>query len=198
MYYQQPWWNVYDKFVDAMSREGMILSQGKKRADVLLIHPQTTAWTLFDNGKNCGLDELNEKFKNAVAELEKKHIVFHFGDETVMERHGRVENNKLVIGNQSYSYVLNPCGEYLLPCIEKLLAEFKHNGGKLNIEPSKNDVTDNGDITYTCCEYDDFKVHYFVNTSPEVKKAEINVSGKKLNIYTGGLENFSTIYEFEP
>lgn len=198
MYYQQPWWNVYDKFVDAMSREGMILSQGKKRVDVLLIHPQTTAWTLFDNGKNHGLDELNEKFKNAVAELEKKHIVFHFGDETVMERHGRVENNKLVIGNQSYSYVLNPCGEYLLPNTEKLLAKFKHNGGKLNVEPLQNDVTDNGDITYTCCEYDDFNVHYFVNTSPEVKKAEIKVSGKKLNIYIGELENYSKIHEFEP
>lgn len=76
MYYQQPWWNVYDKFVDAMSREGMILSQGKKRVDVLLIHPQTTAWTLFDNDKNHGLDELNEKFKNAVAELEKSILFF--------------------------------------------------------------------------------------------------------------------------
>ena len=31
MYYQQPWWSEYDKFNEAMSREGMILSKGNKK-----------------------------------------------------------------------------------------------------------------------------------------------------------------------
>lgn len=198
MYYQQPWWTVYKKFVDAMSREGMILAKGKKEVNVLLIHPQTTAWSLFDGGKSEGLAELDTKFKNIVMDLEKRHIIFHMGDETLMERHGRVEGDKLVIGNQSYSYVLNPCGEYLLPNTKKLLAEFTKNGGKLNSELPENDVTDNCEITYTCCEYDEFKVHYFVNTSAETKNAKIKVNGKKLNIYTGELEDFSENYEFEP
>ncbi len=198
MYYQQPWWSVYDRFVDAMSREGMILAKGRKKADVLLIHPQTTAWTMFDDDKNEGMEELNDKLRDVMASLEKKHVMFHFGDETIMERHGRVEDDKLIIGEQSYTYVLNPCGTYLLPTTEKLLDEFVANGGKLNTEVPVNDVIDNGDITYTCCEYDDFKVHYFVNTSSESKKADIKVCGKKLNIYTGELENFSNDYEFEP
>ena len=198
MYYQQPWWTVYKEFVDAMSRVGMILAKGKKKVDVLLIHPQTTAWSLFDDDKSEGLSELNSRFADVVMDLEKRHIIFHLGDETIMERHGRVEGDKLVVGNQSYSYVLNPCGEYLLPNTEKLLAEFTKNGGKLNVEPPQNDVTDNEGITYTCCEYDDFKVHYFVNTSAETKTAKIKVKGKKLDIYTGELEEFCSDYEFEP
>ena len=48
MYCQQPWWGEYKAFVDAMSREGMVLSKSKKYADVLLIHPETTAWSLYD------------------------------------------------------------------------------------------------------------------------------------------------------
>ena len=198
MYYQQPWWTVYKEFVDAMSRVGMILAKGKKKVDVLLIHPQTTAWSLFDDDKSEGLSELNSRFADVVMDLEKRHIIFHLGDETIMERHGRVEGDKLVVGNQSYSYVLNPCGEYLLPNTEKLLAEFTKNGGKLNVEPPQNDVTDNEGITYTCCEYEDFKVHYFVNTSAETKTAKIKVKGKKLDIYTGELEEFCSDYEFEP
>ena len=52
MYYQQPWWSVYDKFVDAMSRESMILAESKKVTDILVIHPQTTAWSEFSDSGN--------------------------------------------------------------------------------------------------------------------------------------------------
>ena len=197
MYYQQPWWSEYDKFVDAMSREGMILSKGKKAADVLLIHPMTTAWTMFDNDKNEGLEELDKRFLAAIKELEKKHILFHLGDETVMERHAKVVGDKIVIGRQSYSAVLNPCGEFLLPNTQKLLKEFVGNGGKLNVEIPENNVTDNGEITYTKRRFDGFNLHYFVNTSKERKRVNINVCGKKLDIYTGETADFYGEHEFE-
>ena len=45
--------------------------------------------------------------------LDEKHILYHFGDETIMERHGHVENGKLVIGKQAYSYVIDPGCEVL-------------------------------------------------------------------------------------
>lgn len=196
MYYQQPWWEEYDKFIDAVSRVGMILSGGEKKADVLLIHPQTTAWTLYDDGENKGLKELDKKFVDKVKELEEKHIIFHLGDEIIMERHARVEKDKLIIGDQSYSYVLNPCGKILLQNTVKLLDEFKRNGGKTDVKP--NDVTDNKDITYYSCRYPGFIVHYFVNTSKDTKYAHINVTGKKLNILSGEIAGFSNEYEFEP
>ena len=198
MYCQQPWWSVYDKFVDAMSREGMILSKGEKRADVLLIHPMTTAWTMFDNDKNEGIVELNERFLAVIKDLEQKHILFHLGDETIMERHAKVVGDKMVIGKQEYSVILNPLGEVLLPNTQKLLEEFAKNGGKLNVEIPENDVIDNKEITYTKRIFDNLNVHYFVNTSKDRKTANINVSGKKLDIYTGEMEDFCGQHEFEP
>ena len=175
MYYQQPWWSEYDKFVEAMSREGMILSKGEKKADVLLIHPMTTAWTMFDNGKNEGIEELNKKFLAVIKGLEQKHILFHLGDETIMERHAKVEGNKLIIGKQSYTYILNPCGEVLLPNTKKLLNEFTQNGGKLNCEIPENNIIDNKEITYTKRIFDKFNIHYFVNTSKDRKSAKIKM-----------------------
>ena len=198
MYFQQPWWSEYDKFIDAMSREGMVLSKGEKKAEVLLIHPMTTAWTMFDNGKNDGIDELNKEFLSVINDLEKRHILFHLGDETIIERHAKVVGDKLVIGKQSYTYVLNPCGEILLPNTEKLLNEFAKNGGKLNCKIPINDVTDNDEITYTKRDFDGFNVHYFVNTSKDRKTAKVNVNGKKLDIYTGELSAFCGTHEFEP
>ena len=205
MYYQQPWWSEYKAFVDAMSREGMILAESKKEADILLIHPQTTAWSLYDGKpaeetENEEIRRVNDKLLSMMKTLEQKHLVYHLGDETIMERHAKVENGKLVIGEQSYSYVIDSACEILLPMTKKLLDEFKAQGGKIiTVEDLPvNDVCDNDEITYVKRVNDEYTVHYFVNTSEHRKVANINVTGKKLDIYTGDLKDFTCNYEFEP
>ncbi len=200
MYFQQPWWSEYDKFIDAVSREGKILSSGKKTPKVLLIHPQTTVWTMFDNGENKGIEELNKKFLDVIKKLEQKHIVYHLGDETIMERHAKVKGKSIVIGEMEYSCILNPCGEVLLKSTQKLLDEFTNNGGKLTDVDSleENKVIDNKEITYTRRDYEDGTVHFFVNTSPNRKKAKLLVDGKRINILTGDLQDCDKNIEFEP
>ncbi len=201
MYCQQPWWAEYEKFVDAMSREGMVLAEGKKRANVLLLHPMTTAWTLYDGVNVAPVFEHEKKFIADIKSLEKKHIEFHLGDETLMERHGKVENGKLIIGEQVYDTVINSCCDVLLPNTEILLNEYVAQGGVLYDSVSyveANNIIDNPSITYTKRIYDTFNVHYFVNTSAKRKSANINVAGKVLDIYSGDLLDFNGSHEFEP
>lgn len=200
MYIQQPWWKVYDKLVDALSREGMILSKGKKKVDVLLLHPQTTAWSLYNHRYHNALNELNQEFLKVIKQLEQKHIVFHLGDEIMLERHGKVEDGKLVIGKQRYSYVIDTCCEILLPRTQELLKAFAEDGGKLTTAEAleSNDIVDHPEITYTRRSFDGFTVHYFVNTSDQEKNASFNVAGKTIDIYTGGLETFAGQHTFEP
>lgn len=200
MYRQQPWWSDYDKWVEAMSRVGMILCKGEKNADVLLLHPQTTAWTLFDDNENIGLEELNNEFLAAINELEEKHIGFHLGDETILERHAFVENGKMVVGKQKYSCVITSFCKELLPSTESLLAEYKKQGGVIADISSlqANNVTNEKSLTYTLRSFGGAKVHYFVNSSPDRKTAKINIEGRKLNIYTGDFDEFSGIHTFEP
>ncbi|MBQ2968212.1 MAG: hypothetical protein IJE10_08865 [Clostridia bacterium] len=201
MYCQQPWWSEYKQFVDAMSREGMILTEGEIKPEILVLHPQTTAWTVYDANENKGIDEMFERFKAIVKGLEEKHLPFHLGDETIIERHGKVNGDRFEIGCQSYKYVVKAGCEVLLPSTEKLLSEFIANGGiVLDSTDSftENSVTNDKTLTYTYRESKEQKVHFFVNTSPDRKNAEIYVKGKKVNLETGELENFASPYEFEP
>lgn len=205
LYLQQPWWEEYKSFNDAMSREGMVLRDGEHQVDVLVLHPQTTAWSMFDNGANEGMKELNDKLLTVIDMLEKKHIAFHLGDETIMERHGKVCGGKLVIGKQSYTCVIDPGCELLLDSTRVLLEQYLAAGGKLikSVEGLQEGLAANGvidleEITYTSRAYNDFTVHYFVNTSAERKQAKVSVSAKKMDIYSGELESFGGVHEFEP
>ncbi len=209
MYVQQPWWEEYKHFNDAMSRVGMILRESEHKVDVLVLHPMTTAWTLCEGGRTKPIRELERKLMEAQQELERKHVAFHYGDETMMERHGKVENGRLVIGCQSYSVVVDPGCEFLFDNTKRLLQEFIEGGGQIVTarDVPENPVTDNEKITYTRREGEGFTVHYFVNTSRERRNAQIHVAGRRLDIYTGELTNlcagenrgcFPGQWEFEP
>ena len=200
MYVQQPWWDNYHSLVDALSRQGMILSEGKKQVDVLLLHPQTTAWTLYNNQNNAPLDELQSKFLGLIKILEQKHISFHLGDEIMLERHGKVEDGKLVIGKQAYSYVIDTACEELFPHTKELLEAFVNEGGLITTVEAlpSNDIVDHPEITYTKRLYDDYKIHYFTNTSAAEKAANFTVTGKVIDPYTGELHPFYGHHIFEP
>lgn len=200
MYYQQPWWSVYKDWVDAMSRIGMIIAETKVKPDVLLLHPETSAWANFDGASWEKVLPIENKFVNTVNALERRHIMFHLGDETLMERHARVEDGCLIIGEQRYSKIIKDGCENLLPTTEKLLSEFISQGGQIiTLEDIENNtVVNREDITYSKRFGDGFIMHYFVNTSPDEKSAVITAQGKKLNIYTGDLEDFDGTHTFEP
>lgn len=200
MYCQQPWWNEYGKLVDALSREGMLLTVGEAKANVLVIHPQTSAWAKYDSDKNNGIMELNDKFLKMLKELDRKHIIYHLGDETILERHGIVKNGKIIVGCQSYDTVITEACEYLLPSTERLIEEYKNSGGKiLNVaDIATNDICDNPEITYTKRTFKDFTLHYFVNISPNAKNASFKVCGKVLDIFSGETAPFDGTRTFEP
>lgn len=200
MYHQQPWWNGYEKFIDAMSRIGKILCEGEERVSTLLLHPMTSAWICYNDRDRETIDVLHEQFLNVIKTLERKHIEFHLGDETVMERHAFVEGGCIVIGNQRYDTLVMPPHEFLFPSTEKLISEFLASGGKVvdAEELHGTTVIDNENITYTRRIMDGCIVHYFVNSSPTEHKARLNVSGRKLDIYTGELCDAEKEVAFEP
>ena len=200
MYTQQPWWGNYPKLVEALSRESMILAEGKKQVDVLVMHPQTTAWSLYNDRDHAPLDELQEKFLAVIKKLEQKHIAFHLGDEMILERHGKVEEGKLVVGKQAYSYVIDSLCEEMLPHTKELLNEFVKNGGCVTTADALpvNNIVDHPEITYTKRRFEDANIHYFVNTSAQEKTAHFNVKGKAIDIYTGELHAFHGKHTFEP
>ena len=201
MYYQQPWWAVYNRFVDAMSRVGMLLAEGEVACDTLLLHPQTSAWILYDDGACEGMEEFYQRFKTVVNEFDARHIPFHLGDETLMERHGRVENGKLIIGNMAYSTVVIPEHIMFLENTERLLDEFKACGGKIvsadDLAP-RYDVVDNPNVIYTKRIFPDQDVYFFLNNEGTTQKAVFGKGSYIVDMVTGEKKEFFGEYTFAP
>lgn len=207
MYYQQPWWVDMNIFFDAVSRIGMLLAEGKPVADTLLIHPQTTAWRLYRGNELDGAQQIREtimKYNNAsltvMKKLERKHILYHLGDEIIMERHARVEGNELVIGNMRYKRVIIPENAGLLPETERLLEEFRKAGGVFTTaeEITENPITEENDLTYTMRTFDGYEMHYFVNSTKKPVFATFSKGNLILDQVTGETRAFYGSYSFAP
>ncbi len=199
MYIQQPWWKDYRMFNDAMSRTGMMLTGGDDGVDVLLIHPETTAWALFDNRDRTAIDALNARLMATIKTLEEKHINFHLGDEILIERHGRVDGDRFVIGEKSYSKVILLSDTILLENTERLLAEYKSSGGVMcdveSLEAS--DIIDVPEITYCERRHENYTVYFFVNSTTNTYTANIAKGAWVVDPVTGELYPFDGTHEFK-
>jgi hypothetical protein len=131
MFFQQPWWERYRFFNDAMSRVGMLLAEGEIAFELLVVHPQSSAWLCYDDGENGEIEELNREFLHLTRVLEEAHVPFHYGDERIMDRHGRVEAGVLKVGQQSYRAVVVPPCETLAGSTVELLRAYVEGGGAL-------------------------------------------------------------------
>lgn len=202
MYIQQPWWDHYRPFCDAVSRTGMLLSEGEDGVDLLVIHPQTTMWSLYDGFHDPDTPMMFHKkylaFLDLLRRLEEKHIGFHLGDETLFERHGRVEDGKLVVGQKKYGKVLLLPDLYLLPATEKLLSDFRAAGGRFVTEEElpAAPVTDCKELV--CCERhtDEYDLWYFVNGTEQTHTAHISVGDLVLDPVTGETSPFAGTHTF--
>ncbi len=197
MYYQQPWWEDYKAFNDAMSRIGMVLTEGQMECDTLVIHPQTSAWAVWDD--DAELAQIKDGILGVMKTLEQKHIAFHLGDEILLERHGRVEGQVLILGNYRYQKIIVSHCNMLLDNTKELLKQFAENGGEI-LEAQ--DLPDNPicakEITYTKRISEKYAAHYFVNSTREDLFSTIHVKGKVLDIVTGDLRDFHGSHFFEP
>lgn len=129
LFKQQPWWNDYRVFNDKVSRIGMLIAEGKIEHEILVLHSADSAWANYDIKSPVYASQLCRDMVDVMNRLEKNQLQYHLGDATIMERHAKVENGKIVIGTQSYSVVVVPPADCLANNTVKLLKEFKAQGG---------------------------------------------------------------------
>lgn len=207
MYIQQPWWQDYRPFNDAMSRIGMLLSEGDDGVELLVLHPQTTAWSMYndrwfsnpaDQSAQQNILQLHADLLDLLLQLERKHVNFHLGDEILMERHGKVEGTRLVIGEKSYSKVILPRHEILLDNTRRLLEQFRQNGGQIVTvdDIAENGIIDIPDITYCERRCTAYHLYYFVNSTEQTFHAHIAKGNRILDPVTGELHPFDGRHTF--
>ena len=127
LFKHQPWWKDYKTFNDMVSRIGMLIAEGEVHFDILVLHNIESGWLLTDNREQT--DEYAKKLLKVMNALENAQLQYHLGESRIIERYGKTENGKFIIGTQSYSVVVVPPSK----CLDKntfgMLVGFKKQGG---------------------------------------------------------------------
>ncbi len=129
----QPYWDSYHIIADYLARMSYIMSQGDYKADILVLHPSSSTWTEFDvlNDNNPSLEKISNSIKGLVRTLCQSGYLFDLGDDIIIERHGKVDEGKFVLGKGRYSIIILPDMTVMRRTNLKLLREFIQSGGKI-------------------------------------------------------------------
>ncbi|MFC3798471.1 glycosyl hydrolase [Cohnella sp. GCM10012308] len=138
--YNVNWWPHNRTIEDYFARLGAVLSEGKVRRDVLVIHPASSVWTKLGRDVQAGpwrnragitdaLVAYDKAFSRLVDLLLGEHYDFDLGDETILREIGAVEGDRLRIGQACYRVAVLPDLCNLARATMELLHAFMDAGG---------------------------------------------------------------------
>ena len=128
-YKQNNWWEESKTFNEYFVRLGYIIANTKDQYDVLVVHPMRCVYLDYVRAEDLdSVKQLEEDFEKLIETLNKNGVLYHLADETLLERHGRIEDGKLLIGDCVYDKVVLPCMSGISSSTLRLLESY---GGKL-------------------------------------------------------------------
>lgn len=129
LFTQQSWWQEYKKFNDYLGRLCVALSAGDQTADVLLLHPMRSGYISYDGTRTQAIRELDSRFEELSSLLSGLHISYHYGDETIIGKHGSVNGAEFTVGRIAYKTVILPHMYAIDRKTLELLDRFIKQGG---------------------------------------------------------------------
>jgi hypothetical protein len=133
-----PWIVEFKYFNEYFTTLGYMLAESKETAHVAIIHPIHSAYLSYNREKDYeSVKQLEDDFRGLIEKFGSANILHHYVDELLLEKHGKVNGNKLVMGLCQYDYVVIPKMQCLDSSTVRLLREYLQNGGKLYLEGDK-------------------------------------------------------------
>ena len=138
-----PWVEYsFKEFNDHFSNIGKLLANSKELANVGVFHPIRSGYFNYKRelewGCDFGLVDLTNNLLNISNTLTKNGVMYHYLDETIMERHAYVKGDTLVVGECSYKFIIIPEGTLTFSKnTKRLFEEYASNGGKFYIVKDK-------------------------------------------------------------
>lgn len=130
--YQHPMWEHYNVIEDYFARLSTVLTEGREKIDVLLIHPIRSGWMYINDRIPGEAEEVDRELNTTMDILLGGHIDFDLGDETIIARHGSVTGDgKFAVNQSSYSTVIVPFSYTLSKDTFRLIREFGDKGGRV-------------------------------------------------------------------
>ncbi|MBL8992015.1 MAG: glycoside hydrolase, partial [Spirochaetia bacterium] len=133
-FYPQPWWSEEKYISEYLGRVSAAVSTGTRLVQVLVLQPLRSAWCENSPSQNAfsgAQAAIDEPVKVLSQRLMEEKLDFHFGNETLISRHGRVERKKFVIGACAYDSVVVPPMKSVASETWELLRTFASQGGRV-------------------------------------------------------------------
>lgn len=126
----QPWWKDVGRINREFARAGKMLAEGRAEVSVLVVHPMSSAWSLYTgDDRDETIAAYSAILENLTRELDARQIGHHYADELTTDECGSVKNGQFIIGECAYQTVLIPAVCNLSHRMVKLLREFTGSGG---------------------------------------------------------------------
>ena len=130
--WSNPWVrHDFKSFNDYFAKLGYLLGESRELVNVAMFCTVRSSYLEYKREELEKLKDIDVSYLNLADKLAKMNIPFHLADETIMEKHGKVEKGKLVIGNCSYEYLVFPKTYTMGKFTKELLDEFVRQGGKI-------------------------------------------------------------------
>ncbi|MGO4542651.1 glycosyl hydrolase [Paenibacillus sp. 2TAB19] len=133
LFYQQPWWSEYRHYNDYFARLSMLLAEGERQAEVLLLHPIRSAWVEQQGFDSSAIRPYHEAFADLSRQLCRSFLEHDYGSESILERHGIVKGGQLIVGQAAYSAVIMPPSVTWSRSTVELLIALLEQGGSVTI-----------------------------------------------------------------
>ncbi|MBE3135449.1 MAG: hypothetical protein IMZ55_18435, partial [Acidobacteria bacterium] len=131
LHYHQPWWPHYYLWNDYVASTLAVLTAGTPVVDVLVIHPISSAWAEYSPLDHGPVEALDAGLRRLVDFILGTHADFHFGDELILERQGRVARGCLEVGACRYRTVVVPDATNMRRSTLALLKRFRRSRGRI-------------------------------------------------------------------
>lgn len=140
--HQLAWYKDWKLLEDYYGRIGVILTEGERRADLLVIHPVENMWKLVRKGwmkgfvpNDTAISSLDSEFIDQCMRLIALQHEFDYGDEELLAKYGGIGKDErgayLSVGQAVYRRVLVSSEQAVRQSTRKLLNEFISLGGQL-------------------------------------------------------------------
>ncbi len=138
--YYQPYWEKYGRMTDYCARVSAFISEGAGAADIAILHPLETAYTLYrgaidepkeQSSGGTELARLDGAFYDLIKAAKSAQHEIEFADLASIRDMGRAENGELVVGAAHYKTVILPYLSVITEDCLALLEKIAEGGGKI-------------------------------------------------------------------
>ena len=132
--YQSPWHKQYRVIEDHFARLGTALTGAQEIRNLLVIHPIESRWCCYlpqpeiIPAKRPPCDEEFEKLTNTLL---TENLDFDYGDEEIISRLGKIDEDTLLVGAAGYRAVLIPQLLTIRDTTLELLRRYARSGGQV-------------------------------------------------------------------